>query len=34
MVWRGEVQIAVVSLFATSERGEVVDFSTVLDIAE
>ena len=34
MVWRGEVEVAVADLYATSERGEVVDFSTVLDIAE
>ena len=34
MVSRNEVTIGVSSFFATKERGEVVDFSTILDYAE
>ena len=34
MVARNEVMIGVSSFYATQQRGEVVDFSTILDYAE
>jgi hypothetical protein len=34
MVARNEVNIGVSSFYATQQRGEVVDFSTILDYAE